>query len=257
MFFVLATDLASEHADSRFRNAEKVTSADSAFDGFFAGCAAMPSNCVLAADNKTGPQLRADFESFLNTTTAEQQDDIKGHILQTLYSPSKYPQLAKDIQNGYDTAANLSSANITTTNSSSVLRKYKRAIFPAPNKTPQAINGIEGGDHPHYANTSVTLYASIIDAYDAVSPYFGETGVTNVLGSAVWQITAKEIYKGNFAVQTLNPLLVIGNSHDPITPLVSAQNVTVTFSGASLIHQDSYGVSIIFNLLIGLVFGIF
>ena len=54
-------------------------------------------------------------------------------------------------------------------------------------------------------------------------------------------MNATERYAGNFAVKTKNPILVVSNSLDPVTPLVSAQNMTETFEGARLLVSDGYG----------------
>lgn len=60
---------------------------------------------------------------------------------------------------------------------------------------------------------------------------------------ANWKFQAKERYSGNFDVKTRNPILIIGNTYDPVTPLVSARNVSQTFEGSVLLQHDGYGVS--------------
>ena len=52
---------------------------------------------------------------------------------------------------------------------------------------------------------------------------------------------AKERYHGDFRVKTRSPMLIIGNRYDPITPLVSAKNLTNTFQDSVLLEQNGYG----------------
>jgi TAP-like protein len=58
---------------------------------------------------------------------------------------------------------------------------------------------------------------------------------------ATWRMRAKERYTGDFAVKTRNPIMLIGNTYDPVTPLRSAHNVSGAFEGSVVLQQDSYG----------------
>jgi pimeloyl-ACP methyl ester carboxylesterase len=66
----------------------------------------------------------------------------------------------------------------------------------------------------------------------------------NPIGCANWPFTAKEIYKGDFKLDTQkNPFLVLGNTHDPVTPLSSARNVADELDGSILVEVNGFGVS--------------
>lgn len=63
------------------------------------------------------------------------------------------------------------------------------------------------------------------------------------LTCASWLIDAKERYEGGFDdIRTKNPLLFIGNTFDPLTPLVSAMNASAGFVGSVVLQHDGYGV---------------
>ena len=57
-------------------------------------------------------------------------------------------------------------------------------------------------------------------------------------------MSAKERYTGGFSdIKTKNPLLFVGNTYDPLTPFVSAQNASAAFEGSVVLQHDGYGVS--------------
>ncbi|KAI6782649.1 NEDD8-like protein (RubA) [Emericellopsis cladophorae] len=58
---------------------------------------------------------------------------------------------------------------------------------------------------------------------------------------AQWHMPAVERYEGHFQFKPNFPILMVGNTHDPVTPLESARNLSKTIDDSHLIHQDSYG----------------
>lgn len=64
-----------------------------------------------------------------------------------------------------------------------------------------------------------------------------------VMRCSRWKLPAKERYEGDFKAKTKNPVLVIGQTADPITPLASARNLTGTLEGSVLLEFDIPGVS--------------
>lgn len=62
-----------------------------------------------------------------------------------------------------------------------------------------------------------------------------------VYACAQWPFEAKERYEGDFQVSTSSPLLFIGNTYDPVTPLSAAQNMSAGFEGSVVLHHDGFG----------------
>ncbi|KAF9533834.1 TAP-like protein-domain-containing protein [Crepidotus variabilis] len=61
-------------------------------------------------------------------------------------------------------------------------------------------------------------------------------------GCVDWPRFSKEhLFQGQFNVTTSHPLLVVGNTADPITPLASARKMSQLFQNSSLLTQNSTG----------------
>jgi pimeloyl-ACP methyl ester carboxylesterase len=61
------------------------------------------------------------------------------------------------------------------------------------------------------------------------------------LSCAGWLAKAKWRFQGPIGGKTKHPVLFIGNSLDPVTPLSNARHMSSKFKGASLLQQDSEG----------------
>jgi hypothetical protein len=69
-------------------------------------------------------------------------------------------------------------------------------------------------------------------------------GGPNALVQAIcaqWPWKAKEVYQGDFKAKTKHPILVMSNSLDNATPLVSARNMSSGFEGAIILENDGVG----------------
>ncbi|KAL2671377.1 hypothetical protein Neosp_013962 [[Neocosmospora] mangrovei] len=66
-----------------------------------------------------------------------------------------------------------------------------------------------------------------------------------VMRCSRWKLPAKERYEGDFKAKTKNPVLVIGQTSDPITPMASARNLTGTLEGSVLLEFDIPGHTIL------------
>ena len=58
-----------------------------------------------------------------------------------------------------------------------------------------------------------------------------------------WKFNTKEPYTGNFKVEPAYPVLLVGNTYDPVTPLASAYNVSWGFEGSVVLEHHGHGVS--------------
>ncbi|KAI8713932.1 hypothetical protein NCS52_01239300 [Fusarium sp. LHS14.1] len=66
-----------------------------------------------------------------------------------------------------------------------------------------------------------------------------------VMRCSRWKLPAKERYEGDFKAKTKNPVLVIGQTSDPITPMASARNLAGTLEGSVLLEFNIPGHSIL------------
>jgi hypothetical protein len=92
--------------------------------------------------------------------------------------------------------------------------------------------------------TDLANILPILEDRHSKSRIAGDTGDHFVARCAGWKLPAKERYGGDFHVKMEKPVLVIGNTYNPVTPLASARNVSESFENAVLLQNDGYGVSV-------------
>ncbi|EFQ34908.1 uncharacterized protein GLRG_10052 [Colletotrichum graminicola M1.001] len=84
-------------------------------------------------------------------------------------------------------------------------------------------------------------FLPVVDRVVGSSRSIGHYGVAVQMLCAQWRIEARETYKGDFKVNTKNPLLIFSNTLDPATPLRSALNVSETFEGSVFLQSEGLG----------------
>jgi pimeloyl-ACP methyl ester carboxylesterase len=105
----------------------------------------------------------------------------------------------------------------------------------------EAILGIRCGDKIPRASSLEEL-EPIEEQFHETSKWFPGFGRGwYVYACAQWPFEAKERYEGDFNVKTKNPILFIGNTYDPVTPLKSAQNMSAGFEGSVVLHHNGFG----------------
>lgn len=232
---------------------DSLTDSDKTLQGFFDTCeAAGPQRCALAGKN--GRQVARDLlarirrDGPLPATGAHVpgvvgEDDLVGVVFNVLFSPAAWPALASAL----DTAA--------STGDGSALLDLVDLVRDGPGQhSPQDLL-----DAP-YSNENDALEATLCndtgDAGDAahwpaaaarassVSSLFGPyKSWTLGLPCATWPSKAVARYTGPWTARTANPVLLIGNTSDPITPLASARAVERLLPGSRLLVHDGYGHS--------------
>jgi len=70
----------------------------------------------------------------------------------------------------------------------------------------------------------------------------GETADNVVMSCAGLRIAANDRYTGDFQLGTGKPVLLIGNSWDPVMPLASAYNVSAGFEGSVVLRHNVCGI---------------
>ncbi|KAH7161232.1 TAP-like protein-domain-containing protein [Dactylonectria macrodidyma] len=218
---------------------ELYTDTDKAFSSFCEACIANPDQCVLATGNITASELEASVYAFFDDLKYNPiviPDPTGGYVLEyssvkpiihrQLYLPQIWSYTAT-ILNALLTRDLEALATIVADMTASGAALDAEAQF-----------GIKCGDAWVDADADVL---STIEARHEASRIAGDTADGVVMRCAKWKLPAKERYAGDFDVETKNPMLIIGNAYDPVTPLASARNVSETFKGSVLLQQDSYG----------------
>lgn len=216
-----------------------LTDTDKTFAGFISGCVAAPDQCALARDNATAADLEKTVSDLIDTLKYNpvalgglliDYNLIKEVILGYLYSPLAWDELAGGL-NG------LITGNITA------LIEFAEAFGARPQGiAAESYPAIKCADNAARAPTLADVRPAVDELY-AKSRYGGDKISAIALRCAQWRMDAKERYAGDFRVKTRNPVLLVGNTLDPVTPLVSARNVSEAFEGSVVLQHDGYGVS--------------
>lgn len=234
------------------REVEEVAAADATWAGFFKGCMeASEAQCPLKRYCSSGEALQKKIEGLIDTikfapiplgpimpTDLVDYGSIKVILYQGLYYPINWPYLAlffesiltKDVKTYRETY--LALAGAATTESPG---------FPSSSGS-EAVQAIRCGETAFRTDDFADLIPTLQE-FSKSSRVIGDRQATQIYVScAAWQMNAKEIYSEGFNnVKTRNPLLFVGSPYDPLTPLLSAKNVSAAFPGSGLIQHDGYG----------------
>lgn len=223
-----------------YRNVEQVTTSDSAFSGFCAQCVDQNDRCPIAGD-RTPEELEEDIYTALEDLkynpipiSVEEKGiivnyaTVKGIILAALYFPAEWPALAQKLD------------ILFSGNATAILPEL---LAPTP-VTPDAESaiGIRCSDSQAPAESLEDTLPGV-EARAELSRIGGDIADVISLQCARWTMPAKEQYEGDFQVKTANPVLLVNIQNDPITPLVSAKNMSAGFEGSVVFEQTGYGVS--------------
>ncbi|KAG8698244.1 hypothetical protein FRC09_007334 [Ceratobasidium sp. 395] len=246
-----------------------VESADEALTGFVQTCAiAGPGNCAIAVSGSTPDSLREwvqqlidlayDYKKAAGANAQFGSFDIRVELFQGMYGPATWRQLAEDLRTRWDHLVTI--MNNTPTRRYDPVFKLTRRIIPARNVDVQVRQTTPGNPDPppDYAFQAITC-ADAVDPGDVttkmvfdelvrvareVSPMFGPRGGIAGFYCHHWPVRAVERYTGPWNSKLSNPVLVIGNEADPITPFRSAKSVADALGdSAVLVEQDDYGHS--------------
>ncbi|KAI4864053.1 TAP-like protein-domain-containing protein [Hypoxylon rubiginosum] len=220
-----------------FGEPEMVAATDATWEQFLRGCIAMPQNCALA-HNRTFEELEATMLQLFtkmresppvyNGSIVFDLTIFKSHVYNSLYRPSSWPGLALAIDD-------LLQGNLDT---------FAARILGGAGAIPQqaqAILGIRCGDKRRRTGDVADL-APDFAQYRRQSRWFWDWAWGYyVTPCAQWKFSARERYEGDFRVKTRSPLLFVGNTFDPVTPLVSARNMSEGFEGSVLLTHNGHG----------------
>lgn len=220
---------------------------DKTLRGFLSGCADHPETCALARPDKTADQLEADLYAFLQdirlnpiplpkaTTPLDvvTYPAIQGRLLLSLYRPLEYPMMAAVLDGLMQRNATLAG----------ILFASEAESGAVPMTAPEAILGIRCGDKVPRVDSLEELRSTYLEFEETTKFFVDVWGNINTITCGQWKFEAKERYTGNFDVETANPILFIGGTYDPVTPVASAKNMSESFRNGVLLHHNGFGVS--------------
>jgi len=214
-----------------------VDSSDATWDEFFKGClAAGRANCALVRDGATYEQLRETVYDLMHTLKYDplplagmlvDYTAVKAAIIASMYRPVRWPALAAALD------------GLLTGNFTPLLAFASGEGGGLEN---EATQGIRCSDKTARVSKRADMMPAI-QRFAEKSRLFGDFWTLVEMQCAQWKLPAKEVYRGDFKVKTKHPILVVGNTWDPLTPLVSARNASATFEGSGLLEQRGHGVS--------------
>ncbi|KAJ7209101.1 TAP-like protein-domain-containing protein [Mycena rebaudengoi] len=74
---------------------------------------------------------------------------------------------------------------------------------------------------------------------------WADIGALTRMACTAWPDFPKDHFKGPFVANTSFPLLLVGNTADPVTPLNDAKRMSKGFAGSVVLTQDSAGVPLL------------
>ncbi|GAB1192493.1 hypothetical protein APSETT444_001685 [Aspergillus pseudonomiae] len=213
---------------------------DKVFTSFFQQCFQTPEQCALAGRNETAEHLEKSIYQLLDDVKREpivyehsiiDHSIIKTFIRFSLYSPNNYPTLA-------------AAFNFLLDRNMSKFMELLEAQLSGGLLAAAASNDAAFAIPCSEKRTGVHTLEEILPYIDLNPPsskLLGEVGNSIAMTCTQWQIDAKERYVGNFESKTKNPIMVIGNTYDSATPLVSARNISASFEGSVLLEHGGWG----------------
>ncbi|KXX73109.1 Tripeptidyl aminopeptidase [Madurella mycetomatis] len=219
---------------------DQLLSADSAFRAILAECIRVgPEKCALASVNSTAAELEDTLFSFAETFKASPMaagSSVIDYrlIRELLFVVVKYPS---DIANAAVHINNL----LTGTNLTAVAEYYNDLMAGLAAGNDDAVWGIKCSDtFPRYEDL-VGIIPDVERMLES-SELFGNLIASLATQCATWPFVAKERYDGPFeGIRTPTPVLFIGNTYDPVTPVVSAKNMSAGFEGSVVVEQRGFG----------------
>ncbi|KAJ5658913.1 hypothetical protein N7507_005364 [Penicillium longicatenatum] len=220
--------------------------ADSTLQKFFEYChEAGPESCPLAqnelhATREVYDNILADISnnpvsvpgSMTRGPDIITYSDVRAMAMQSLYKPMiLFPTMATLL------------ADLSKRNGSSFadFKAEDRKSIREPVYNPEVLPGIlctDGRDIHGMAKEEFKEYWQILQNQ---SQAMGNEWATIRLACAGWNVRPQWPFGGSFIQNTSHPLLFIGNSYDPVTPVRNAVAMSSGFSDSVVLQQNSLG----------------
>ncbi|KAJ7795162.1 Alpha/Beta hydrolase protein [Mycena olivaceomarginata] len=233
----------------------EMSNSDDALQSFFDGCsAAGPGGCAFSAPTS------AEVASKLDELSASVKAQLLPVFTPISYGVLGYTLLRNFVYNAladpYDlfpflgqSLADLANGNASTMYSASVLPPFEcpvhnstTPVLPFHENSFEAAVAISCGDGIPISSSLEELQ-EFYEGVQEVTKNFAEFALYFRTLCSGWKLELrKDRFQGPFgAPNTSFPLLVIGNTADPVTPIVGAVKTVEAFPGSALLTVDSPG----------------
>ncbi len=207
-----------------------------ALDAFAADCAAAGPRCAFGA--RDGKAVRARINTLLAKLRARPvtlpgkpaqvvtYQSAVGVITAVLYQPAQWVGAAWWLA-AVEALANGKPATVP----SGVAEVYHNNI--------EALFSIMCTDAAYSRHPDE--WPKLLDAADRAAPSFGRLRLYTPLACATWPASSPDRYTGPFNKRTVHPVLVVGNTYDPVTPLSGARKLASLLPNSRLLTLNGYG----------------
>ncbi|KAM3518210.1 hypothetical protein NHJ13051_008353 [Beauveria bassiana] len=220
---------------------------DQVFAAIFEHCVKNADNCALSRRGKSAAELEQLYWSLyekLRYNPIPLPGDngiLNNHLLNTLTSSALYDSMdwpvfttALDILLGPE--EDYDDEFIEAWVGSSGEDEDR----PDQQQAQQVPHGIRCSDYTGRLS-SLEEYMPIQERLYNISRINGPISASIGMTCSRWKIEPKERYEGNFQVAPRKPVLIVGNTYDGVTPIVSARNVSSGFTGSTVLELNAYG----------------
>ncbi len=247
-------------ADIQSSDFEEWTQSDQVFSAIFEHCAKNADHCTLSRRGNSAAELEKSYWSLYESlrydpvpagTVVLDHYALSQIASGALYSAYSWPNFTAGIdmllgpKKDYDMAFLAAWTAQLQITDDTLARASQRPI--------QALAGIHCSDRVNRLS-SLEAYMPVQQRLGNISRVMGPAEAPVAMTCAQWQIDAKERYQGSFQVAPRKPVLLVGNSYDGHTPIVSARNVSSGFEGSIVLEVNGYGVSWKKNCFASLLF---
>lgn len=219
------------------------------FSGIFEHCIKNADKCAFAHRGKTAADLEEIFWSFydylrynpigLGTTIIDHYFLI-GQAAEAIHGSNLWPDFTKALDmimgppEKYD--PEFLAGFIGAKDAPNPIAVYGAELAS------EALLGIHCSDRVNRIST-LKEYFPVQERLRNISRLMGGTDAPISMGCAQWKFDAKERYCGDFKAESRKPVLLVGNTFDGHTPIVSARNVSSGFNNSAVLEVRGYGVS--------------
>ncbi|KAI0743110.1 Alpha/Beta hydrolase protein [Daedaleopsis nitida] len=232
--------------------------ADRVYEAFITGCAlAGPHGCSLTKEGQTPLDLHASFQAFLKTAHDATLEDptvpytsggVRDVLYTMLYFPNQWPQLTNDgLPAIMEQATQEAYGVINAINAPRADSKLRSILKRAENETETrsyttaAVLCADSIDSTGTLNMT-DLFDHLVETSRDVSHMFGSFWPFHTYYCNYWPVRSVERYTGPFNKTLANPILVIGNTYDLVTPFKSANALSdVLGESAGLVRLNGLG----------------